>query len=826
MLVSKPHKKLLLNLNEPDRVVGIVPGARMVSIKGHDIVSVPFDLDTVRVLRNLGINAPGPILHYYDWPGRFSPFAHQRETAEFCSLNPRAYILNDMGTGKTASVLWAYDYLRKQGVVDWALVISPLSTLERTWADEVFRNFPDMSYGVVYGTPERRMRIAKDKYDIYIINHDGIKSKALLEYFAKKEGNGLIIIDELASFRNASTDRWKCLNYLVNGNAKAGVPPKEWVWGLTGTPIPNEPTDAWAQCRLITPGAVPKYFNAFRDVTMRQITQYKWFAKSDALDQVFRVMRPAIRFNREDCIDLPPTTYTDRVVELSKEQTKMYKEMVSKFKAEYEGGQITAVNEAVKLNKLLQICCLRYDTNVLTRRGWVEIQCVQRDDLVWDGLEWVSHDGAILMGHKPTIQCGGVHMTEDHLVLSSAGWVTAKEFNDGNASKRLEWAEVRLPDSGGQGWKLGGCQQESPMVVPVPVWGASGSGESVSESKAPIAAAKLRVSPWESDPQYVSDTTLPDMGQYAETLRGQKGQGLGELRGAWHNGVRLLARFVRGILGRHEGWLHQRVDFGQSRQQWALFPTKLPMGDTRTAGQQPTFKYCGEHTVGVNDDVRGSKSLRDQASDVVCQGGSVRLAPGESPDYPGVYDIINCGPRNRFVVRGEDGAPRIVHNCGVAYGPDGDMVIPAKPRIDTVLEVVEESKAKVIVFVPLTGALNALADAVGKHYKVSVVHGQVSKSQRDEIFHDFMQPQGAKVLIAQPGTMAHGLSLTAADTICWYAPTNSSETYQQANARIVRPGQKRNTLIVRVQGSDIERRMYERLERRESMQGTLLGMFE
>lgn len=520
MLVSKPHKKLLLNLNEPDRVVGIVPGARMVNIKGHDIVSVTFDLDTVRVLRNLGINAPGPILHYYDWPGRFSPFAHQRETAEFCSLNPRAYILNDMGTGKTASVLWAYDYLRKQGVVDWALVISPLSTLERTWADEVFRNFPDMSYGVVYGTPERRMRIAKDKYDIYIINHDGIKSKALLEYFAKKEGNGLIIIDELASFRNASTDRWKCLNYLVNGNAKAGVPPKEWVWGLTGTPIPNEPTDAWAQCRLITPGAVPKYFNAFRDVTMRQITQYKWFAKSDALDQVFRVMKPAIRFNREDCIDLPPTTYTDRVVELSKEQTKMYKEMVSKFKAEYEGGQITAVNEAVKLNKLLQIV------------------------------------------------------------------------------------------------------------------------------------------------------------------------------------------------------------------------------------------------------------------------------------------------------------------CGVAYGPDGDMVIPAKPRIDTVLEVVEESKAKVIVFVPLTGALNALAEAVGKHYKVSVVHGQVSKSQRDEIFHDFMQPQGAKVLIAQPGTMAHGLSLTAADTICWYAPTNSSETYQQANARIVRPGQKRNTLIVRVQGSDIERRMYERLERRESMQGTLLGMFE
>jgi len=520
MLVAKEHKKLLLNLKEPERITAIVPGAKMQDIRGHNIVSVPHNNDTVRVLRNMGIAAPGPIRSYYDWPGRFTPFTHQYETSEFASLNPRAYILNDMGSGKTASVLWAYDYLRKLGEVDWCLVISPLSTLERTWADEVFRNFPDMSYGVVYGTADRRMKIAKDKYDIYIINHDGIKNRDLLDLFAKKAGTGLIIVDELASFRNASTDRWKYLNSLVNGNTKLGLPPKQWVWGLTGTPIPNEPTDAWAQCKLITPGVVPKYFNAFRDMTMRQFTQYKWVAKPDALNTVHRAMQPAIRFKREDCIDLPPTTFVDRVVELTPEQNKLYKEMVKQFKAEYAGGQITAANEAIKLGKLLQIC------------------------------------------------------------------------------------------------------------------------------------------------------------------------------------------------------------------------------------------------------------------------------------------------------------------CGVAYGPDGDITIPAKPRTDCVLEIIEESSAKVIVFVPLTGALNALSEAISKHYSVAVVHGGVSKTQRDDIFSDFMSPHGVRVLIAQPGTMAHGLSLTAADTIIWYAPNNSAEIHQQANARIVRPGQKRNTLIVRVQGSDIERKMYERLERKESMQGTLLSMFK
>lgn len=520
MLVQKDHRKILLNLNDPDRITGIVPGAVTREIKGHKIVSVPHDQDTVRVLRNMGIAAPGPIRYYYDWPGRFTPFVHQYETGEFASLNPRAYILNDMGTGKTVSVLWAFDYLRKIGLLDWVLIISPLSTLERTWADEIFMNFPDMSCGVVYGSPQRRMRIAQDKYDAYVINHDGIKDKAVLAHFANKPGRGLIIIDELATFRNASTDRWKHLNALVNGNKKLGYPVKEWVWGLTGTPIPNEPTDAWAQCRLITPKTVPLYFGAFRDMVMNKITQYKWAAKKDALETVHRAMQPAIRFSREECIDLPPTTFLDRQVDMTPEQNKMYKEMLTQFKTEYENGQITAANEAVKQGKLLQIC------------------------------------------------------------------------------------------------------------------------------------------------------------------------------------------------------------------------------------------------------------------------------------------------------------------LGVAYTDNEDIIIPSKPRLDEVMELMEQAKAKVIIFVPLTGALNLVAEHLRKVYRVSVVHGGVSKSARDQIFHDFMQPNGNDCIVAQPGTMSHGLTLVAADMIIWFAPINSSDTYQQANARIVRPGQTRTTMIARIQGSELERRMYSRLEKRESTQGALLGMFE
>lgn len=522
MLVVKERKTVLLNLADPEHVLSLIPGSKKGPIRGKEIVAVPHTLDAVQVLRNIGIKVPGPIQYYYDWPGRFTPFVHQRETGEFLSLHKRGYCLNGMGSGKTISALWAADYLRKVGAIDWVVILCPLSTMERAWADEIFGNLPDMTYAVVHGTPTRRAKLLADNYNVYIVNHDGVKDRNLLLALRSKAGRGLFIIDELAVFRNATAGRWKAMNWLINGHKVKGkvvVPPVEWCWGLTGTPIPNDPTDAWAQCRLITPWTVPGYMNAFQDLTMRKVSTFKWVAKPDALDTVYKAMQPAIRFAREDCIDLPPTTYVDREVELTPEQTRMYKDMLARFKTEFEGGEIKAMNEAVKIGKLLQIV------------------------------------------------------------------------------------------------------------------------------------------------------------------------------------------------------------------------------------------------------------------------------------------------------------------CGVAYGPDGDLTIPAKPRTDEVLEIIEEAGAKVIVFVPLTGALNALHAAVAKHYPCAVVHGGTSKTQRDQIFHDFQQPHGPRVLIAQPATMAHGLSLTAANTIVWYAPVHSSEIYQQANMRIVRPGQRSNTLIVRIQGSALERRMYAKLDSRESMQGTLLGLF-
>jgi SNF2 family DNA or RNA helicase len=163
--------------------------------------------------------------------------------------------------------------------------------------------------------------------------------------------------------------------------------------------------------------------------------------------------------------------------------------------------------------------------------------------------------------------------------------------------------------------------------------------------------------------------------------------------------------------------------------------------------------------------------------------------------------------------------------CGVTYGVDGqELEVPNGPRAAEVLKIVEESEGKVLVFVPFTGALNAIANEMSKNFPVAVVQGSTTKSQRDQIFADFQQQEDPRVIVANPGTMSHGLTLTAATTIVWFAPTWSAETYEQACARVRRPGQTKRTVIVHIAGTDIERRIYKRLAEKQSMQGILLDM--
>ena len=517
MLIIRNRKAIVIKSRHPQRILAVIPTAKLFNFKGQDLLAIPHKLDESKVLRNLGYNVPSPIKYYYGFPGRFTPFMAQRETSDFLTMQHRAFCLNDLGTGKTQASLWAYDYMRSIGKAKRLLVVSPLSTLERTWGDAIFSSFPHLEFSVLHGSKARRLKLLAQPADVYLINHHGLQ--IIAKDLAKRDDIDIIIIDEIAQVgRTAGTDIWKALNEVCNTQ----LVNKRIAWGLTGTPTPNAPTDAWAQCRLLVPHQVPPYFKRFKEQVMKQHGPFTWLPKPDAVEVVKGVMQPAIRFTRDQCVDLPDCMYQTHEVELTPEQKKAYKSMAATLKAEVESGQMLAVNEAVKMSKLVQIA------------------------------------------------------------------------------------------------------------------------------------------------------------------------------------------------------------------------------------------------------------------------------------------------------------------LGVVYGKDGEEIsIPATPRHKMILEIVESATTKTIVFVPFRSSVTSYSEFLrAAGISVECIHGGVSKHERDTIFSNFQKHDEPRVIVAQPAAMSHGLTLTAANTIVWAGPVTSNEVFEQANGRITRPGQKHQQFIITIEGTAIERKIYERLKNKQKTQGLLLDMVQ
>jgi len=495
------------------RVIQTIPHTKVIERAGTQYLVLPHRPEESKLLTNLGYDVPAPILSNYDWAGG-TPYQHQRETAALITKHRRGYILNGLGSGKTRAALFAFDYLRQIHEATRMLVAAPLSTLTPTWEAEVFAAFPHLTTSVLHGTKTQRLKALGQPADIYVINHDGLH--ILIDQLRDRRDIDFVLLDELTAFRNVKTRRWKAANEVSQL--------KKWVWGMTGSPTPLAPTDAFGQVRLITPSTGPKYFRQFRDATMYQLTQFKWLPRKDANDYVYSLMQPSVRYATEECIDLPPVTIINRDVPMSTKQARAYAHMKDQFFAQWEGGEINASNAGVRMSKLLQI---------------------------------------------------------------AAGWVYDAE------GKTLE--------------------------------------------------------------------------------------------------------------------------------------------------------------------------------------------------------------------------------------------LPADDRLNEVYDVVEQAEGKVIVFAPYRHAVDAIYALMRFRYgdkTVARIYGSTSKNERDQTFYLFKNSANPKVLVAHPKAMSHGLSLVAANTIVWYSPPDSLETFEQANARIRRPGQTRHQNIICIRSAPIENVVYNRLKQREGIQNALLYMFQ
>ncbi len=508
-VVVKTSKEFLIPPDEG--LSALVPG-RMVDFRGQRVMAYPHNTETTRLARNMGYKVPAPVLSQYEWPSDPPPFSTQKTTAALLTMQARAYVLSEMGTGKTRAALYACDHMFKENQIEKVLVVAPLSTLTQVWDKEIFRYFMHLST-VILHHPVRKKRLALLRDNaaakIHIINHDGLK---MMRQQLIDQKYDVVIIDEVATFRNASTELWKAARSVIRNTP--------YVWGLTGSPTPNEPPDAWGLAKLLTPNRATPYKKEFIRRTMTQITEFRWVPKPDANDQVYAMLQPAVRFKRDDCVELPETTYKDIEVTPSKQVKDTYDNMVKKLKLAFQEGTVTAANEGVLFSKLLQISC-----------GWV----------------------------------------------------------------------------------------------------------------------------------YTQDK------------------------------------------------------------------------------------------------------------------GVVRL--------------------------------------------------DNKNRVQELIDIYEQAAGKVICFTNFKHSTEELYARVLKKTNAAIVHGGTPMGYRNDIFNTFQDSPEKQLLIAHPQCMAHGLTLTAANTIVWFTPTTSLEIYEQANARITRPGQEHKTLVIHLTGTAIERKLYSRLRQKARLQGALLDMF-
>jgi SNF2 family DNA or RNA helicase len=382
------NKALLMKAPDPAVITAAIPKSAVIK---DNFVAVRWAQKEAEALTSLGFDTPSPMLRDYKWTGKFTPFEHQKETASFLSLRRRAFCFNEQGTGKTASVIWTADYLIKKGLINRVLVLCPLSIMKSAWQKDLFSFAMHRSCSVAHGSADQRRKIIAAGAEFVVINFDGL---AIVKDEIINGGFDLIVIDEANAYKNAQTNRWKILNQII----KATDPR---LWMLTGTPAAQSPLDAYGLAKLVNPEGCPKYFTEFRSAVLSKVTQFKWVPKPGSELFVHEVLQPAIRFEKKDCLDLPDVTHVEREAPLTPQQAKYYKQLKTEMLFEAAGEEVSAVNAATKLNKLLQISGGAVYTD---DKQVIEFDVSNRLTVVLEVIEEASHKVLVFVPFTHTIE--------------------------------------------------------------------------------------------------------------------------------------------------------------------------------------------------------------------------------------------------------------------------------------------------------------------------------------------------------------------------------------------------------------------------------------
>jgi SNF2 family DNA or RNA helicase len=309
------------------------------------------------------------------------PFKHQEETAEFIFNTGRCLVTSDPGTGKTRSVIDAYAKLKKlHKKPGRMLVLAPLSILEASWADDITKFAPHLTFAVAYS--RKRETAFLGDADIVITNHDAVKWLVQNQHFLADFDT--LCIDEFTAFKNKDSQRSKAALKLSRLF--------EYRVAMSGTPNANTILDIWHPTLLIDEGhRLGRRFFGFRESVCTPTFNgfaHVWNDKPNAEGLVaVQIADINIRYSLEECLDMPEKTTNYMYTTLPDNIRKQY-ETLKNDSVLFTGKEtINAINAGVLTRKLLQLCT----GSVYTQDGVAESIHSERYELVIDLVSQRKH---------------------------------------------------------------------------------------------------------------------------------------------------------------------------------------------------------------------------------------------------------------------------------------------------------------------------------------------------------------------------------------------------------------------------------------------------
>lgn len=320
--------------------------------------------------------------------------------------------------------------------------------------------------------------------------------------------------------------------------------------------------------------------------------------------------------------------------------------------------------------------CLAGDTEILTRRGWVPMVDVSTADCVWDGVEWVRHDGLVSNGFRKVISTSGVRMTPEHLVLTSGGWKRAESCSHDEATSAFE-RHFRLPIRNAYGDQIRRIGRTA-LVLARSLRlrkDDSDDGDRV-EKRPPEVLRVFQAGAYRGGEQVSRDVgafSVRRMGFDGRALHAAVSSSMAEIWRQGHSGLQALVDLFREFLDGYGRGVPPRPNTGTDRQLAWLHPHELSVGYACRTGAEYAGQPFDRYATRASARVEGGGNFGDRRNDALISSlgwGASRTDVRQAERYEQVYDLVNAGPRHRFTVRGSGGRPFLVHNCVQAISRD------------------------------------------------------------------------------------------------------------------------------------------------------------